>query len=95
MTRKLMREVIDVARAAGVPIEYALVDQLIDKILAMPPIGSSMRTDCENGKPMEVDIILGTPVRKAKELGIAVPTLETIYIILMGVNRRLMTTDGS
>ena len=95
MTRRLMREVIDVARAAGVPIEYALVDQLIDKILAMPPIGSSMRTDCENGKSMEVDIILGTPVRKAKELGIAVLTLETIYIILMGVNRRLMTADGS
>ncbi len=89
MTRRLMHEVIDVARASGVPIEYSLIDQLLDKILAMPPIGSSMRTDCENGKPMEVDIILGTPVRKARELEIAVPTLETIYIILTGVNERL------
>lgn len=89
MTRRLMHEVIDVARACDVPIEYSLIDRLIDKILAMPPIGSSMRTDCENGKPMEVEIILGSPVRKAKELGVAVPTLETVYIVLTGVNERL------
>ena len=93
MTRRLMHEVIDVARAYDVPIEYSLIDQLIDKILAMPPIGSSMRTDCENGKPMEVDIIMGTPVRKAKELGKSVPTLDTIYIILTGVNERLKRTN--
>ena len=93
MTRRLMHEVIDVARASDVPIEYSLIDQLIDKILSMPPIGSSMRTDCENGKPMEVDVILGTPVRKAKELGVQVPTLETIYVILTGVNERLKRTN--
>jgi 2-dehydropantoate 2-reductase len=90
LTRTVMREVIDVARACDVPIEYELIDRLIEKILAMPPIGSSMRNDCESGKPMEVDIILGTPVRKAKELSISVPTLETIYVILTGVNVRLI-----
>ena len=94
LTRKLMREVIDVARACEVPLEHGLIDTLIDKILAMPPIGSSMRTDFENGKPMEVDIILGTPVRKARELGISVPTLETIYVILTGVNGRLLRASA-
>ena len=90
-------EVIDVANASNVPLEYALIDRLIEKILAMPPIGSSMRTDCENGKPMEVDIILGTPVRKAKEHRISVPILKTVYTILVGVNERLKraTTTSS
>ncbi|KAI2626735.1 2-dehydropantoate 2-reductase [Hypoxylon sp. NC1633] len=90
MTRKLMTEVIDVARACDVPIKYSLVDQLMDKILAMPPIGSSMQADAKNGKPMEVDIILGYPVAKGRELGLSIPTIETIYIILTGMNRRFL-----
>lgn len=90
MTRRLMQEVISVANACGVPIESTLIDQLINKILAMPPIGSSMQNDYKAGKPMEVDIILGYPVKKARELGIPAPTLETIYLLLTGVNRRLL-----
>lgn len=93
MTKELMREIISVARALGLPIAYELVDRLMDKILDMPPIGSSMRTDYENGRPMEVDIILGYPVRKGKELGLDVRTAETIYIILTAINKRL--TDGA
>ncbi|KAI9880391.1 MAG: hypothetical protein M1823_006739, partial [Watsoniomyces obsoletus] len=57
LTRTAMRDVI----------EYKLIERLIEKILAMPAIGSSMRNNFESGKPMEIDIILGTPVRKAKE----------------------------
>lgn len=91
MTRKLMGEVIAVARTLGVAVSDDLIDQLINKILAMPPIGSSMRTDYENSRPMEVEIILGYPVRKGRELGIPVPTIETIYILLTAVNKRLMT----
>ena len=49
-TRQLMREVIDVARKCGVPLEYSLIDTLINKILALPGIGSSMQTDAKEGK---------------------------------------------
>ncbi|KAH7313774.1 2-dehydropantoate 2-reductase [Stachybotrys elegans] len=93
MTRKLMTEVIDVAKALGVPIDYELIDRLINKILAMPPIGSSMRADYEKGNPMEVEIILGYPVRKGRELGINISTIETIYTILTAVNKRLMKAN--
>ncbi|KAJ9225458.1 hypothetical protein DTO169C6_2191 [Paecilomyces variotii] len=89
LTRRLMTEVIDVARRLGVPIEHSLVDTLIDKITAMPGIGSSMQTDYKNGRPMEVDVILGTPVKKARELGVDIPTVETLYVILTAVNGRL------
>lgn len=89
ITRKLMTEVIDVAQKCGVPIEYELIDRLLNKILAMPGIGSSMQTDCKNGKPLELDVILGTPVRRGREHGVSIPTLETIYSLLLGVNRRL------
>lgn len=96
LTRKVMAEVIDVANKCGVPIEYELIDRLINKILAMPGIGSSMQTDCKNGKPLELDVILGTPVRKGREMGVSIPTVETIYALLLGVNRRLeMARQGN
>lgn len=49
-TRQLMQEVINIARGCGVPLQDELIDQLMDKINAMPGIGSSMQTDCKNGR---------------------------------------------
>jgi len=89
MTRKLMREVIDVAQKCDVPLQYDLIDILIDRILAMPPIGSSMQTDCKMGRPMEVEVILGTPVRRGRELGVAIPTLEVLHTLLLAINSRM------
>ncbi|KAI0023662.1 ketopantoate reductase PanE/ApbA-domain-containing protein [Xylariomycetidae sp. FL0641] len=91
MTREVMKEAIDVAKALGVPVEHSLIDRHMDKILGMPPIGSSMRTDYENGRPLEVDMILGYPVKKGRELGLAVPTIDTLYILLTAINKRLTT----
>ncbi|KAJ5508141.1 hypothetical protein N7527_010284 [Penicillium freii] len=88
-TRQLMQEVINIARACGVPLKDGLIDQLMDKINAMPGIGSSMQTDCKSGRPMEIDVILGFPVRKSRELGIQAPYLETLYVLLRAVDGRL------
>ena len=89
MTRQLMREVIDVAQKCDVPLQYDLIDQLIGKILAMPGIGSSMQADFKAGRRMEVEIILGHPVRKAHELQVPTPVLDTLYTLLTAVNSRL------
>ncbi|KAJ5163955.1 Ketopantoate reductase ApbA/PanE [Penicillium coprophilum] len=88
-TRRLMQEVIDIARACGVPLKDDLIDQLMNKINAMPGIGSSMQTDCKCGRPMEIDVILGFPVRKSRELGVQAPFLETLYVLLRAVDGRL------
>ena len=89
-TRQLMQEVINIARACGVLLKDDLIDQLMDKINAMPGIGSSMQTDCKSGRPMEIDVILGFPVRKSRELsGIQAPYLETLYVLLRAVDGRL------
>jgi 2-dehydropantoate 2-reductase len=88
-TRQLMQEVVDVARKRGVPLQYSLIDQLIDKILAMPGIGSSMQADFKAGRRMEVEIILGHPVRKAHGLEVSVPVLDTLYTLLTTINGRL------
>jgi 2-dehydropantoate 2-reductase len=89
LTRQLMREVIDVARRCDVPLPYELIDELINKILKMPGIHSSMHADRVLGRQMEVEIILGTPVRRAKEFGMVVPVMTTIYTLLTALNLHL------
>lgn len=88
LTRKLMREVIDVARKCGVDLDYNLVDQLMVKINSIPGIGSSMQTDYKNGRPMEIDVILGFPLKKAREFGMETPVLETIHALLRALDFR-------
>ena len=90
VTKRLMREVINVAQRCGVPLEYKLVDELMAKVLTMGRIGSSMQQDAKAGRPLEVDEILGHPVDKAKEFGMDTPVLSTIFALTTAVNRRIV-----
>ncbi|RLM01938.1 hypothetical protein CFD26_108459 [Aspergillus turcosus] len=88
LTRRLMGEVIAVGRGCGVDLDEGLVDRLMEKINALPGIATSMQVDCQNGRPMEIEVILGFPLRRAKELGIDTPVLETLTCLLRAVDGR-------
>jgi ketopantoate reductase len=45
--------------------------------------------DLERGRRLEVDEILGYAVRKGAELDVRLPTVETCYRLLTGVDRYL------
>lgn len=89
LTRRLMKEAITVAQKSDVPLQDGLMDELIEKILKMPPIYSSMHADRVAGKQMELDMILGSPVRKARELGLDTPIMDTLYSLLVALNKHL------
>ena len=42
----------------------------------------SMLLDWEGGRPMELEVILGNPVRIARERGVEMPRLQTVYALL-------------
>ena len=42
----------------------------------------SMLLDWEAGKPMELEVILGNPVRIARERGVEMPRMQTLYALL-------------
>ncbi|GAB7358657.1 hypothetical protein MBLNU230_g3886t1 [Neophaeotheca triangularis] len=90
ITRQLMKEVIDVARRCDVPIKYELIDELFEKIKPMGAIGSSMQNDMRAGNALEVDVIVGTPLKRAKEFGMDVPVLKTIATLTVAVNARIV-----
>jgi 2-dehydropantoate 2-reductase len=79
--RKAMQEVCAAAAANGHPLPPHLIDAMITATRAMPAYKTSMALDYENGRPMEIESILGAAVRAGKRAGVAMPALETVYAI--------------
>ena len=52
-------------------------------------VKASALQDLERGRRLEVEEILGYAVRKGKELDLRLPTVETCYKLLNGINRYL------
>ncbi|GAB7332667.1 hypothetical protein MBLNU13_g04421t2 [Cladosporium sp. NU13] len=94
MTIRLMREMIDIAQRCNVPLTYDLADELMAKVKTMGRIGSSMQQDAKAGRPLEVDVILGHPVRKAREFGMDTPVLDTVFALTTAVHRRIVKTGA-
>lgn len=59
------------------------------QVLYLPPITSSMQVDIREGRMLETDAIFGVVIRKAREKGVAVPTLQVVNALLMGINARI------
>ena len=90
VTVRLMHEMIDIAQRCSVPLTYDLADELMAKVRTMGGIGSSMQQDAKAGRPLEVDVILGYPVQKAREFGMDTPVLNTVFALATAVHRRIV-----
>ncbi|KAF2279328.1 2-dehydropantoate 2-reductase [Westerdykella ornata] len=82
----VMEEVLDVApKILGKPFppEFATSDQIL-RSTQRNTSGSkpSMALDWEQGKTMELEVILGNPIRIARERGYEMPRLQTLYALL-------------
>jgi 2-dehydropantoate 2-reductase len=86
--RRAMQEVCDVAQAVGHPQNPKLIDQMVAGTKAMPPYKTSMALDYENGRPMEIEAILGNTVRAGRKAGVATPTLDAIYALARMIDGR-------
>ncbi|KAL2813486.1 ketopantoate reductase PanE/ApbA-domain-containing protein [Aspergillus cavernicola] len=91
-TRRLMEEVIAVARACGVPIRDGLAEDLLERAGKLGKLRTSMQTDRECGRAMEIEVILGVPVKRGRERGVEIPLLESLYVLLLAVNRQVLGT---
>ncbi|KAF2157499.1 2-dehydropantoate 2-reductase [Myriangium duriaei CBS 260.36] len=82
----VMREVLAVApKVCGeeLPASFASADKILDSTRRNTS-GSrpSMWFDWEAGKAMELEVILGEPIRAARDKGLEMPRLESMYALL-------------
>jgi len=97
--RAMMHEILAVGRAMGFN-EEALPTGLIEGTITDSKnihkgTGISHRAsillDLENGRPMEVEVILGELVRKAKQLGVDTPRLDLVYSMLSVIQNQFLS----
>lgn len=94
LVRRAMQEVCDVAAALGHSLDPKLIGSLIAGTRAMPAYKTSMALDYMNGRPMEIEAILGSVVRAGLKAGVAMPVLETIYGLAKMVERKSRAVSG-
>ncbi|MFD2922360.1 ketopantoate reductase family protein [Halobacillus naozhouensis] len=86
-------EAIDVAIAAGIAVDP---EPTVEKIFSNAEYArahqTSMLQDRLEGKRMEVESMCGFIVRRADELGLEVPALQSIYSTLTFMNQQIGTS---
>ncbi len=81
--RRLVEEVCSVARATDIELPADTVSRWMAFAEGLDADAySSLHYDMTHGKPMELEALHGTVVRKARENDVAVPTTEAVYAIL-------------
>ncbi|WP_111493548.1 ketopantoate reductase family protein [Marinobacter bohaiensis] len=82
LIRALTEEVIQVAEADGYPMDRDIIDKQIAGTRKMTAYKNSMALDYLNGRPIELDAVLGNVVAIAEQHGVAVPHLNTMLVTL-------------
>ncbi|KAG2200086.1 hypothetical protein INT47_007731 [Mucor saturninus] len=84
----VMGEVIDAANACG--YKFDREEQMANMINRTKATATnykpSMQLDKERGSPMEVEVILGTPLKRGQAKGLALPHLELTYALCSAAN---------
>ncbi|MGF1457394.1 MAG: putative 2-dehydropantoate 2-reductase [Leptolyngbyaceae cyanobacterium] len=92
----LMHEVVTAANACGRRAtpegDRTLPPELIDKMLArtatMKPYRTSMKIDFDAGRPLEIEAIVGHPLRAAQRVGVDTPRMDMLYHQLKALDAR-------
>ncbi|ABZ85530.1 2-dehydropantoate 2-reductase [Heliomicrobium modesticaldum Ice1] len=83
--RAMMEEVEAVARAQGVPLPEAIVEETMKSVFSFGPDSTtSMQRDFEKGNRTELESFSGYIVRTGAELGVPTPTHGEVYAKLIG-----------
>ncbi|KAE8225982.1 hypothetical protein CF319_g1348 [Tilletia indica] len=89
--RGIMQEIWDTApKILGQPFDSHLAtpDQILKSTERNTSGRPSMLVDWEHGRPMELEVILGNPIRIAREHGLEMPRMQSLYALLTMAQRR-------
>lgn len=85
----MMREVLALALALGVPMRDDIVDKTMSGVDALPADGTaSMQRDMMDGRPSELEAQVGAVVRLAKSVGLPVPLHAVVYACLLPAEQK-------
>ena len=68
-------------------IDEAFLEHMMDLTLKMKPYHTSMHLDRQYGNPMEIESVIGEPLRRGRQHGIQLPEIQTLYAGLKGIDQ--------
>ena len=78
----LMMDIYKIARKENLPLNKKIIPEMIERTIKMKPYKTSMLLDYEAKRKLEIETILGEPLRTAMKYNLKVPYLESMYYIL-------------
>lgn len=88
-----MHDIVNIAASEGIVIEEKFIDFFVN-ISAKRMFTPSMCVDVQKGQLMELEVILGNPLKVAKQNGVETPTLTFLYNILTIIQNKLKEQNG-
>ena len=82
LVEPMMREIVAIAEADGTKLTEDLVQEMLWRSPESSRYRPSMLLDREQGRPMEIEVILGDAIRKGNELGVQAKVMESVYELL-------------
>jgi len=76
---RLMKEVQAAAGANGLVIEDGFLEYMMGLTVKMEPYYTSMHLDRQHGCPMEIEAIIGEPLRRGQQKGLDLPEMQNLY----------------
>ena len=84
MYRRLLEEMLAIARAAGIALDEGYIEQSFKMLDGMAEnFGSSLQYDLSQGKRLELEALHGHAVRLGERYGVPTPTLFAVYAALL------------
>jgi 2-dehydropantoate 2-reductase len=90
----IMLEIRAIAEASGIILQADLVDAVMHQDPNDTAFKPSMCQDYEKGNLMEIENLIGEPLREAQRLNVPAPTLELIYAIMKGLQLKVKEKKG-
>ncbi|CAO2654140.1 Nn.00g108730.m01.CDS01 [Neocucurbitaria sp. VM-36] len=95
LVKPAMQEVVAAAKAcAGVELDEGIVEWTISADPLESYLKPSMQQDLEKGNFIEVENLVGEPLREGKCAGVPMPTLEVIYQLAKAIQWRIKEKRG-
>ncbi len=88
IVRQAISEVVAIAAAEGISLRPQIAQETLSGSDAFRDFHTSMYEDYKNGRPTEIESLVGHVVRLGAQHAIATPTLQTLYGLVVGLLRK-------
>ena len=85
---RLMQEVRTAAGSYGLNIDDDFLQHMMNLTIKMKPYYTSMHLDRLHKKPMEIEAVIGEPLRRSQRHGLHLPEMQILYDGLKNMNRQ-------